>query len=107
MSNFTDINGPRVDRILKTLDMIQTSARSNRATPSEQAALLNPVRAALGADAEVPPASPAPVPCTAPAGKVHWDNVIHMARTAPLPDLTKAMTVFLDRLEQHMHESKS
>ena len=41
MSEFLRINQPRIDKILKMLDTIETSARSNKAT-DQLAALLEP-----------------------------------------------------------------
>lgn len=47
-SNFQRINQPRVEKLLKMIEVIETSAKSNRAGQSEVDALLEPVKAALG-----------------------------------------------------------
>lgn len=49
MDDFTRINQPRVETILKTIKMIETSARSNSAE-ERMGELLAPVRAKLASD---------------------------------------------------------
>jgi hypothetical protein len=47
MTDFERINGPRVEKIVKMLEVIETSAKSNKAM-DELAALLAPVSRKLG-----------------------------------------------------------
>lgn len=58
MTRFAEINADRPGRILHMLDVIETSARSNKAEPSEVAELLAPVRERL--DRLAPPEISAP-----------------------------------------------
>ena len=48
-SEFERINAPRVAKLIKMLEVIETSARSNRVPEHELAALLRPVAQALPA----------------------------------------------------------
>ena len=68
MSEFARINAARPGKILDMLDVIDASARSNKASPQEIAGLLAPVIARLGAtpaaSAPQPPAQGAAAPIT-------------------------------------------
>ena len=43
MDNFTRINEPRAEKLMKMLEVIDTSAKSNRVTPQDVRELLLPV----------------------------------------------------------------
>lgn len=112
MAEFKRINEPRVEKILHMLEVIQKSARSNRVDPDEIRDLLLPIIGATGLantartmSAPVSPAStPEPEPVThRPQGTPRLDMTIReLAETAPLADLTFAVAVFLNRIDQHL-----
>lgn len=104
ITQFERINQPRVEKILKMLDTIETSAKSNRAT-DDLAALLSPVSARLTGNLETGATPPTPAAATTtPTGKSHWSDVVEMARTAPLQDALAAMLVIATRAEQEVFE---
>lgn len=106
-------NHKRVQRILIDLTLIENSARSNRADPEDLRAMLTPVFDHLKEmgfantvrAVEMPTATEAVegpsgghVGVTAPP----WASVIDMARQASLQDLTRAMAVYLDRIDEEL-----
>ena len=104
MDDFIRVNGPRVGKILATLQMIAKSAKSYRVTDEEANSLLKPivVWAQKQGEQEEPP-----VMTTNPGGqhthlKSHWNDVIQMARTAPLKDAITAMSIIASRVEEEL-----
>lgn len=120
MSFTNSHNLKRVDRILADLALIEKSAASNRADPEDIRLLLTPVFNELrqmgfaatanaaqkgephpepvqeeDATESVGGTSRARVGFTAPP----WADVIEMARQASLRDLTRAMAIYLDRID--------
>lgn len=95
-------NQNRVTKILETLDLIEKSARSNQASQEEMDQLLAPLHERFGL---VPSAEPEPEP--EPKGRVGasappWASVMDMAREAPLKDLTRALGIFMNRLDEEV-----
>ncbi|MGB3247385.1 MAG: hypothetical protein WBB25_22860 [Sulfitobacter sp.] len=100
-----DTNLGRVQKMIETLQLIVKSAQSNRADDDAIRDLLRPLTdelAALGAN------SPRPVTeqCSAQqkgswTGKTpQWASVHDMAEQADLKDLTVAMAVYLNRIDE-------
>ncbi|WP_299671698.1 hypothetical protein [uncultured Roseobacter sp.] len=98
-------NDKRVQKILENLRLIEKSARANKAGPEQVTDLLKPVvdhimsmGAAITEDAPSPPRAgngkPAP-----------YMTVKQMAEEASLPDLTYAMAVYLNRIDEHLKET--
>lgn len=104
----TDLSGPqnqsRVTRIVEVLDLIHKSARSQKAGPDEERELLQPVFDKLGkmgwhistgsAGAATRPGNIIPPP---------WADVRQMSQQATLRDLTIAMAVYLNRIDEELH----
>lgn len=112
MTKFEEINAPRVAKILKMLDVIQTSARSNKLTETEISNFLRPVYNgicdAVYDDTHV---DDEPVRNTtmrpAPPEGSHdiWNSIRDMCETAPLADLTVGMAVYLDRIGEKLKDT--
>lgn len=101
----TDLAGPqnksRVTRIVEVLDLIHKSARSQKAGPDEERELLQPVFDKLSkmgwhisTGAATRPGNHTPP---------QWDTVRRMAQEASLRDLTVAMAVYLNRIDEELH----
>lgn len=102
MDDFTRVNGPRVEKILAVLDLIEKSAASNR---TDATALLAPLRARLaGQPLETPSAAPAPRTdgIKAPAHITLWKE----AQTASLHTLMPAYATINARLQDLVDEHK-
>lgn len=108
MTDFHRINAPRVEKLVATLEVIDKSARSNKATAGEWAALLGPVTSFIegvagGVSPAAPEDHPKPAPTPAPQRGTRvpqWATVRAMAEKAPLGDLTVAMAVYLNRIDE-------
>lgn len=122
-AEFRRINEPRVQRALEQIGHIEKSAKAMRVDPADLRALMVPLQTrlapALGAAPAAPalattyfpgprqavaerPAEAAPVVKAAPTRN---DMALaDLARTAPLRDLTMAMAVILNRIDDLIHE---
>ncbi|MEO1108284.1 MAG: hypothetical protein AAFX90_10210 [Pseudomonadota bacterium] len=115
MTEFERINTPRVEKILKMFEVIQTSARSSRAGNDEIAKLLSPVATQFSAGPRLsldeldPPKdlAPGPVVQTTNSGLQGWADALDMARKAPLHDAVAAMGVIATRVEQELWEAQA
>lgn len=94
-----DTNAGRVQKMVETLALIEKSARSNRAGKAEVAAMLQPLSQALAAlTGEMPATSE---PFRSRLTRVpQWSSVRDMAEKAELSDLTVAMAVYLNRIDE-------
>ncbi len=100
-----DTNTGRVAKMIETLRLIQKSAQSNRAADHEVAAMLQPLTdelAALGAAAPLTAAAQGNTEQRGSwTGKApQWASVHDMAEQADLKDLTVAMAVYLNRIDE-------
>jgi hypothetical protein len=109
-------NRNRVKHIGETLDKLEKSASSNRVTPDEVAQMLLPVldrfaKIKNSGDQMRPQseivseASMQPVghlnSAVYPHGRPHnWTTIKECAENAPLKDLTVALTVYMNRVEE-------
>lgn len=89
MTEFERINKPRVEKILKMLDTIATSARSNGADEDEINELLAPIGIGKGKTTLSHPIA-----------------LVHLARTEPLPEIVNALAVITARIDQELFERK-
>lgn len=105
-------NEARVRKMVETLTLIRKSARSNNAAPAEIVTLLGPLFAALAelgikADHERrlmrDTATGKRGSCTGRAPQ--WASIRDMAEQANLKDLTYAMAVYLDRIDEALSVS--
>ena len=93
----------RVERMQDLLKHILKSARSNRATPEEVVALLKPLTDDLSSIGVRPETAKMPTPVASGGYSVsgpQWANVRDMAEQAELKDLTVAMAVMMNRIEE-------
>lgn len=104
MNELQRINGPRVEKILKMLATIDTSAKSNKATDEELAELLAPIRDAVGGRDAQSTVVPQPKPRTE---RSHHSDLLHLARTEPLEHAVNAMSVIATRVEQELYERRT
>lgn len=119
MTDFERVNQPRVAKIIDFIDMIQKSARSNSA---DAGPLLAPVLQRLAgtgqagqSDTRPRLAMPAPAdPVFVTVGSARrgqsnapWYDVRVMAEQAPLSDLTAAMAIYLDRIDEALRDLPS
>ena len=95
-------NHGRVAKIGETLALILKSAASNNATEDEIAQMLAPVAHEVAKYSESPSEAP-----ERPAGAGNWGvtaptwaSIHDMAENAPLKDLTAAMAVYLNRIDE-------
>jgi hypothetical protein len=128
MTDFVRINQPRVEKILAMLDTIDKSARSQRVPDSETAALLQPIAQRL-TDVEYgdtpvedePPIHLVPVAKGISLGEIAvvssgsggrskrepaWVGIRKAAEEASLEDLTYAMAVYLNRIDEKLKGEK-
>jgi hypothetical protein len=101
----TDLAGPqnqaRVRKVVENLDLIHKSARSQKAGPDEERELLAPVfkkLAAMGWHLQTGATN-----ATSTTVRPQWDTVREMSREATLRDLTYAMAVFLNRIDEELN----
>ena len=108
MTDFERINQPRVEKITAMLEVIEKSGRSNRAGEGDYTALLKPVAERLrdlaGATPEPinPPKSEPAQPAQRPDRSPSWVTIREAAQQASLEDLTYAMAVYLNRIDEHL-----
>lgn len=106
MTIFTPTNQGRVDKIVGTLALIQTSAKSNQATSADLWSLLSPAVTSLESLLS-PDDDPrdAEASATAPVGtqQLTAREVLLWAQTAPLRDLHGLMHQFMVRLDQELY----
>ncbi|WP_171181158.1 hypothetical protein [Ruegeria sp. HKCCD8929] len=100
-----DTNRGRVQKMIYTLDLIRKSANSNRATSAELGDLLKPLTDELTGIAVT--AVETARQAKQPAGRCsvsgpQWANVRDMAEQADLKDLTVALAVFMNRIEDEL-----
>lgn len=110
-------NQVRVRKMIEALDLIEKSAKSNRADEMAIGFMVEPVFRRLlqmapglrpGAE---PSQEPAPAPETAARGRTgvtapQWASVRDMAQEASLSDLTYAMAVYINRIDEHLDKSR-
>ena len=110
-------NEVRVRKMLETLDLIEKSAKSNRADEMAIGFALEPVFRRLlqmapglrtGAQTSQEPAT---APEAAARGRTgvtapQWASVRDMAQEASLSDLTYAMAVYINRIDEHLGKSR-
>jgi hypothetical protein len=106
MTDFERINGPRVEKIVKMLEVIETSAKSNKAM-DELAALLAPVSRKLEqapyqtlgqAMSQTLGQAPSQKTGRSPA----YIDIREAAKSASLKDLTYAMAVYINRIDEEL-----
>lgn len=89
---FTKTNETRVEKILEILALLEKSAASNKASTEDMQKLLDPVTRVLEAPAKVA------VPRNEPLGL----TIKKLAEEAPLKDLTYALAIYLNRIDEHL-----
>ena len=116
MSKFrTPTNVGRIDKMISIVGLLAASAGSNKATDEELAELFEPLLVQLrslnlldAAPARLDTTAPARGGCSAPPAPTHkpsnWATIHDMAQNAPLADLTTAMAVFLNRLDEELNQ---
>lgn len=117
MSNFQNqTNNTRVHKIVETVALLQKSADSNKASSSEIWELMQPaideISELCGVEAERPETRSEDtvhnsVSSTVPSPNLKpplWASIRQMAEEASLADLTVAMTVYLNRIDEELHK---
>lgn len=98
MADFTAINAVRVNHLHEALDKIEKSGKSQKVLPANYEELLGPVLdriEGLTEGGSEPPSQP--------STRAHpWHTVREMAEQASLKDLTYAMAVYLNRIDEHL-----
>lgn len=111
MSFDNDTNRKRVKKMSDTLLMLVKSAKSNKASRDDLTSLLAPFvanldrvvpRTTMPSDAYDTGHKPAPTSGNAP----QWSSVLDMAREADLKDLTGALSVYLNRIDEYLEAKK-
>lgn len=112
MTDFERINGPRVQKIIDMLEVINKSARSQRVGEAQIASLLSPIAQRM-IDVEYGDTpvedEPSPQPSAPSKGTPKEPLYITIKRTAedaPLADLTYAMAVYVNRIDEHLKQPK-
>lgn len=98
-------NTGRVLKMIETLDLIEKSAQSNNAEPDAVAEMLRPLIERLAPFGAGEATQPAPIrnPSTyAP----QWASVREMCEKADLRDLTVALAVFHNRIDELLFETQ-
>ena len=113
---FNDTNHGRVAKMRDVVGVMNKSALSNKATPEEWAQMLQPLTQIIegvtkGASTDFrgrvypateKPAAP-PLAATQPRHKEpQWATIRRMAEEASLADLTVAMAVYLNRIDEEL-----
>lgn len=95
-------NQGRVTKIVETVNLLWKSAASNQASSEEVWALMEPALTAisdlLGTEE---PDKPEPAPQTTQEAP-RYIQIREMAQEAPLKELTMAMAVFINRIEDEL-----
>lgn len=116
MKTFTDINQPRIEKIMKMLDTIETSAKSNKAQ-GELAGLLAPVFDRLGGGENIilepkttqnheTPEANTRGKTTSGQTPAAWFALRQAAEEAPIEQLTPVMAVIMSRVDDLIHSQK-
>ena len=92
-------NEGRVRKIIETLQHINTSAASNRVPDGEIITLLEPVVTYMRDMGAIPHA--APTPARSYPGST-WGTIRQMSEEASLADLTVAMVIYLNRIDEFL-----
>ena len=103
MAFANDTNRGRVQRILDLLGLIEKSAQSNRAAQEDLAEMLAPLTERLtSADLLTP--EPPEVARRSTTRVPQWATIRQMAEEAPLHDLTVALAVYMNRVDEALSE---
>ncbi len=95
-----DTNRGRVQKMVETLALIGKSAAANRASNDDMADMLRPLTDALASHGVIV-SQPAGEQRGSWTGKApQWASVHDMAEQADLKDLTYAMAVYLNRIDE-------
>jgi hypothetical protein len=105
MTVFNTTNQNRVEKIVELLGLLQKSAESNGATSEELWQLLERAIDAMGKLLEQQPSKPEAVPQNT-TKEVPRMQIKRIAEEASLQDLTMAMAVYLNRIDEHLHSKK-
>lgn len=98
-AEFERINAPRIEKILKMLKTIETSAKSNRCT-DDLAELLTPVAAAVGGQPAAPQKSIEVV--SRPTGRL---SISEYVKESSLSDCSMAQAIIATRIDEAMKEA--
>lgn len=102
----TKTNHGRVSKMIEFLDLIEKSAQSNGSSDAEFQTMLKPLLDRLPTPITEVSAEPKEekkrVGVTAPT----WASVTDMARQCSLEDLTGAMAVYLNRIDQEFSDRR-
>lgn len=125
MDDFERVNQKRIDAILKYIDLIKKSAKSNRADPTP---LLAQVRSCLGGGGGMPKPTAMPAPAATssvavgagtirnassyagligPDGKLKQGAVNDLAQLIPLSDLAALVALTVDRMDREIYEGNT
>jgi len=103
-----ETNAKRVEKMMDTLKLIGKSAKSNKATADDLAELLTPLirklRPLMGAASPAGQQEPAHTSGRVGSTAPQWASVQDMAREASLKDLTGAMAVYLNRIDEALDD---
>ncbi len=98
-----DTNTGRVQKMIEILGLIQKSAQSNQASSADFADMMHPLMEELAvlsiADATEPP-QVASNAIKAP----QWASIREMAQTAHLADLSVALAVYMNRVDEALNQ---
>jgi len=97
-------NDGRARKIVETLDLIHKSARSNRVGADDEYAVLKPVFDKLSEMGWHIVTSASEPESKGTRKEAPWFTVYQMAQEAELTDLTRAMAVYLNRIDEKLKE---
>ena len=101
-----DTNRGRMQKILDLLGLIEKSAQSNRAAQEDLAEMLAPLTERLtSADLLTP--QPPQVTRRGTTRPPQWATIRQMAEEADLHDLTVALAVYMNRVDEALSERPS
>lgn len=110
MSFLNQTNVARVNKITEIIALLKKSAVSNKSTENEIWDVVEPAIQALAdlCNTEVPDAPKAPEShegFSARLGETPplWASIRQMAEEADLKDLTTAMAIYLNRIDEHLN----
>lgn len=113
MSFDNGTNHNRVAKMLDQLNLIASSGKSNKATPTEMREMLDPLIETIqhvcsGADAPLAP-SQEEQPVQRPVGfkSSRWADVRQMAEEAPLDELGGALAIYMNRVDDLLHQQRN